>query len=271
MTFEEMKKRKQELHYTNEMIAELSGVPLSTVQKIFSGATKYPRLGTMVALGKVLKEDQPYRVNENGDLVRVQEDQIPYHYSKDSAAVINGKRQGEFTVDDYRSLPDGPRYELIDGVLYQLNAPTTEHQAVLFDLAMAFGSYIKSQNGECRPFFAPLDVQLDCDEYTMLQPDFLVVCDPDKIKDWGIWGAPDLTLEVLSSSTRNKDIVQKLRKYKQAGVREYWIVDLEEHIVITYLFGEKTYTGIYGFESRIPVGIYGGDLEIDFNEIITER
>ena len=65
--------------------------------------------------------------------------------------------------------------------------------------------------------------------------------------------------------------MQKLRKYKQAGVREYWIVDLDEHIVITYLFGEKTYTGIYGFESRIPVGIYQGDLTIDFNEIITKR
>ena len=271
MTFEEMKKRKKELHYTNEMIAELSGVPLSTVQKIFSGATKYPRLGTLVALGKVLKEDQPYRIDENGDLIRMQEDQIPYHYSKDSSALFNGKKQGEFTVEDYRALPDRPRYELIDGVLYKLNAPSTGHQRMLGALAYAFGSYIRSHQGECEPFFAPLDVQLDCDEYTMVQPDFLIVCDPDKIRDWGIWGAPDFVIEVLSSSARSNDTVRKLRKYKQAGVREYWIVDLDEQIVITYLFGEKTETGIYGFESRIPVGIYGGDLKIDFNGISTRR
>ena len=94
-----------------------------------------------------------------------------------------------------------------------------------------------------------------------------VVCDPEKVKDWGIWGAPDFVLEVLSPSTKNKDTMLKLRKYKQAGVREYWVVDLENKIVVTYLFGEKTETGIYGFDSRIPVGIYGGELEIDFAEI----
>ena len=271
MTFEEMKKRKQELHYTNEMIAELSGVPLSTVQKIFSGVTKYPRLGTMVALGKVLKEDQPYQIDENGDLARVQEDQLPYHYSRDSSAVINGKRQGEFTVEDYRSLPDGPRYELIDGVLIMLGAPSKGHQKALSRLHYKIMDYIETRNGSCEVYFAPFDVQLDRDEYTMVQPDLLIVCDPDKAKDWGVWGAPDFVLEVLSPSTRSTDAALKLRKYKQAGVREYWIVDLEEKIVITYLFGEKTYTGIYGFESRVPVGIYDGDLEIDFNEIITKR
>ena len=57
MTIEEMKKRKLETGFTNEMIAELSGVPLGTVQKIFSGQTKSPRYDTLQALQKVLADD----------------------------------------------------------------------------------------------------------------------------------------------------------------------------------------------------------------------
>lgn len=272
MTFEEMKKRKKELHYTNEKIAELSGVPLSTVQKIFSGATKYPRLGTMVALGKVLKEDPEYAFQETDPSVFVREEPaIHYGYSRDSSAQINGKKQGEFTVDDYRALPDWPRYELIDGVLYKLSAPSTGHQRMLRKLAVAFSDYIQSKGGSCEAFFAPLDVQLDCDEWTMMQPDLLVVCDPDQVKDWGIWGAPDFVLEVVSPSSRNNDKLLKLKKYRNAGVREYWIVDLEEKLVIAYRFGEENTFGIYGFENKVPVWIYDGDLEIDFNEITAKR
>lgn len=55
MTIEEMKARKAELGYTSEMIAELSGVPLGTVQKIFSGETKAPRYDTVQKLTKLLE------------------------------------------------------------------------------------------------------------------------------------------------------------------------------------------------------------------------
>lgn len=43
MSIRQLKERKKELGYTNEMIAEKSGVPLSTVQKVFCGATRHPR------------------------------------------------------------------------------------------------------------------------------------------------------------------------------------------------------------------------------------
>ena len=55
MTIEEMKSRKKELGYSNETIAQLSGVPFSTVQKIFSGITNSPRQKTIEALEKVLR------------------------------------------------------------------------------------------------------------------------------------------------------------------------------------------------------------------------
>ena len=57
MTIQEMKARKKKLGYSNAKVAELSGVPLGTVQKIFSGATASPRYETIRALEKVLAED----------------------------------------------------------------------------------------------------------------------------------------------------------------------------------------------------------------------
>lgn len=52
MNIQEMKEKKKEKGYTNEQIAELSGVPLGTVQKIFGGTTTSPRYDTLKALEK---------------------------------------------------------------------------------------------------------------------------------------------------------------------------------------------------------------------------
>ena len=80
-------------------------------------------------------------------------------------------------------------------------------------------------------------------------------------------GAPDFVAEILSPSTRKKDLFLKLHKYQRAGVREYWIVDIEKERIITYFFEKDEIPVIYGFKDRIPVRIYNGELEIDFAEI----
>ena len=110
-------------------------------------------------------------------------------------------------------------------------------------------------------------VQLDCDNRTMVQPDVIIVCDTDIIIDRCVFGAPDFVLEVLSPSTRRKDCVKKLDKYMEAGVREYWMVDMKQNKVIIYQFESETYPVIYGFEQPIPVGIYDGKLKIDMKLI----
>ena len=74
-------------------------------------------------------------------------------------------------------------------------------------------------------FSAPVDVQLDCDEKTMVQPDVLVVCDREKIVPTHVYGAPDLIMEILSPATRKIDMNIKHSKYAAAGVREYWLID----------------------------------------------
>jgi len=94
---------------------------------------------------------------------------------------------------------------------------------------------------------APVDVFLDDDTLeegqtpTVVQPDVLVVCDPDKVKDDGIHGAPDFVVEVLSDSTANKDLGVKKQMYESRGVREYWIVQPEGATVFQYLLEGERY------------------------------
>ncbi|MCD8104603.1 MAG: Uma2 family endonuclease [Lachnospiraceae bacterium] len=180
-------------------------------------------------------------------------------------------RQGEYTLEDYYALPDEQRVELIDGVLYDMAAPSSPHQIASAELFMQLASYIKSQKGSCRALYAPLDVQLDCDDRTMLQPDVLVVCDKDKIRKRCVYGAPDFVIEILSDSTARKDMSVKLGKYLNAGVREYWIVDLQQEKVIVH---DRTkddcdgcHTSLYGMDQPVPVQIFDGKCQIYFDEI----
>lgn len=82
------------------------------------------------------------------------------------------------------------------------------------------------------------------------------------------WGQGDKTLEVISPSTRKKDMDLKKRKYKNAGVKEYWLVFPKERGVLVYLFGEENEQKIYSFEDEIPVGIRNGECKANFREIL---
>ena len=89
------------------------------------------------------------------------------------------------------ALPDEQRVELIDGYFYDMASPTFGHQSIGGEIHRQIANYIMEHGGNCRPFIAPVDVQLDCDERTMVQPDVGIVCDTSKIKRFGIYGAPD--------------------------------------------------------------------------------
>ncbi len=109
---------------------------------------------------------------------------------------------------------------------------------------------------------------MDCDDKTVVQPDLGILCDQSKRRKRIIFGAPDFLVEVLSPSTRKKDMTLKLHKYAAAGVREYWMVDLRRKIVLTYFFETEDYPVIYGFEDLVPVRIYNGDLLVNFNMVL---
>lgn len=245
MTIQEMKEKKRERGYTYVQMAELSGVPLGTIQKIFSGETESPRYDTLQALERLFTE-----------IPAVQE-----------GTFYQADRNGSYTLDDYYALPEDQRVELIDGYFYEMLAPTFGHQTIGGEIYRQVANYIMDKGGSCRPFIAPVDVQLDCDERTMVQPDVGIVCDPDKIKRFGIYGAPDFLVEVISPSTKKKDYTKKLAKYMEAGVREYWILDPYQKRLLVYFFEGDVFPAIYGLDQPVPVGIYNGDLVIDFSNI----
>ncbi len=184
------------------------------------------------------------------------------------AVAYGTKSQGEYTLEDYYALPDDQRVELIDGVFYDMASPLFVHQRAGGEIYRQIANYIMDRGGACIPFIAPVDVQLDCDDKTMVQPDVGILCDQSKRRKRVIYGAPDFLVEVLSSSTRRKDMILKLQKYVNAGVREYWMVDLHRKVVLTYFFEAEDYPIIYGFEDPIPVRIYGGDLMIDLRIVL---
>lgn len=246
MTIQEMKDRKKELGYTNEQVSELSGVPLGTVQKIFGGTTAAPRYETLQALQKIL-----------GYPSVIQEASVQYY----------AKKQGEYTLDDYYALPDEERVELIDGVIYDMASPSSVHQLLDGFIYAKLLGHVMQKGGECLPIVAPVDVQLDCNNKTMVQPDVVILCDRNKVIRRCVYGAPDFVLEILSPSTRKKDMVIKLNKYMNAGVKEYWMVDPVQKRVLVYDFSAENYPTIYGFDSKIPVRIWNGECEIDFEEV----
>lgn len=248
MTIEEMKERKKELGYTYAQIAELSGVPLGTVQKIFSGATASPRYDTLAELEKVLGTPETSRVSEP----------MSAYYTK---------RQGEYTLEDYYEIPEERRAELIDGVIYDMASPTSAHQLIAGLIYSKMLSHVLDKKGSCLPMISPLDVQLDCDARTMVQPDVVVVCDRDKIIERCVYGAPDLVIEVLSKSSARRDSVIKLNKYMTAGVREYWLIDPDRQKVLVYRFAKDEYPVIYGFDAQVPVGIWDDGFAVDFREV----
>jgi Uma2 family endonuclease len=177
-------------------------------------------------------------------------------------------RQGSYTVDDYRALPDDIRVELIDGNFIYMQAPKTIHQSIVGDVSYQFCDYIKKQKKTCRTYVGPIDVQLNQDDFTMVQPDLTVLCKLDLLQEDCIYGAPDFILEVISPSTKKNDYTTKLAKYQTAGVREYWILDPYQKKLITYFFeDEDAIATIYGLDQSVPVHIFNSDLVIDLTDI----
>lgn len=165
----------------------------------------------------------------------------------------------KYTLADIEALPEDVRAELINGELYMQAVPTTEHQEVISNLHIDIGNYIRSKGGQCKVFESPFAVYLNDDsgKENYLIPDLSVICDISKISKYGCNGAPNWIIEVTSPSTRKNDFTRKMILYMQAGVREYWIVDLQKRKVIVYSANQDDFDiALYPFGERIPVGIY---------------
>ena len=284
MTVEELRRRKRELHMTNQMLAEKAGIPLSTVAKVLGETTKNPRKDTLRALEKVLFPEMQdagtsyYEIESNAHYVS--EPQYVYGSSagkgdnslipESSSESDRRKRRAKLhTVSEYDALPADRRVELIDGRFYDLAAPKGIHQQMVFHLWRAFYDCSIEHQMPCAVQGAPFDVQIDGDEYTVLQPDLMVFCtDPSQVLEERAVKAPDLVCEVLSPTTEFRDRHLKLFKYRDAGVKEVWLVSCEAENVEVYRFQEgREIPDIYSFSDKVPVGIAEGRCAIDLSGI----
>jgi len=151
-----------------------------------------------------------------------------------------------FTYEDYKTLPDDKRYELLEGELVMVPSPKTHHQRISGNLEFLLRTFVQEHDlGEI--FHAPLDVVLA--EETVVQPDIIFISKERAriITEDNIRGAPDLVIEILSETTAERDRVAKRLLYAKYGVREYWLVDPTTGSIEVLQLGER------GFE---PIGIF---------------
>jgi len=175
-------------------------------------------------------------------------------------------KQKIYTIDDIYALPEGRRAELINGQIYDIAPPSRRHQDILSFLHLEIGNYIQANSGPCKVYPAPFAVFLNIDDFTYVEPDISIICDPDKLDDEGCKGAPDWIIEIVSPSSRRMDYYTKVSLYHAAGVREYWIVDPLRQAIVIYDMEHDDGPNIHSFTEKISANIFG-NLQIDFSNL----
>ncbi|HIJ80521.1 MAG TPA: Uma2 family endonuclease [Desulfuromonadales bacterium] len=185
------------------------------------------------------------------------------------------KEEDRFSYADYLTWDDEKRWELIDGEAICMSpGPNRLHQKWLGELFVQFHTHLDGK--PCEVFLAPFDVRLpdhanatDEEIVTVVQPDIMVVCDPDKIDDRGVNGAPDLVIEIISPSTAKRDITTKYDLYQRHGVKEYWLVYPNDRTLLVYRLtetGKYSQPDVFGEADSVPVPLLG-DLIVEMGNV----
>ena len=130
------------------------------------------------------------------------------------------------TVEEYLGLPETNRpQELAYGILREPPSPFGPHQLVVGRLYSRLDQHVRWR-GLGLVVLSPMDVILDRENALVVQPDLVYISDARReILANQVWGPPDLTIEVLSTTRRRHDRIVKVQWYRQYGVRECWVVD----------------------------------------------
>jgi len=130
--------------------------------------------------------------------------------------------------------------EMLDGKIVMMSPrPAVNHGVVALNISRIFGNYL--QDKPCSVFNDSMDVFLT--DKDRVVPDVMIVCKKNIIKKNGIFGAPDLIVEVLSTATMKRDRGYKKNLYEQHGVKEYWLVntDVDGGSIEVYLLKDGKY------------------------------
>jgi len=189
-------------------------------------------------------------------------------------APLAKKSDKRFNYADYLTWPDDERWEIIEGVPYDMSpAPAREHQRISAIIFAKIYNFLAGK--KCEAYFAPFDVRLveskdkaNEEIETVVQPDIVVICDQNKLDKQGCLGAPDIAVEIISPFTSYKDQTEKLRLYERYGVREYWIVNPDAKYIMVYcLEGMRYSKPEYLTESDILESRALKGLKIDLSEV----
>ncbi|MCL2880797.1 MAG: Uma2 family endonuclease [Treponema sp.] len=177
----------------------------------------------------------------------------------------------QYTYADYEQwdLKENERYELIYGEAFAMAAPGTSHQLIQMELSRQIANYLTGK--PCKVFPAPFDVRLfyseDKTDDTVVQPDITIICDREKYGPEGGRGAPDFIVEILSPSNTAIEMERKFRLYREAGVREYWVIDPEHKYLHVYNFRDNViFPQTYKSTEIAKIGIFP-DLEINLEPV----
>ena len=160
------------------------------------------------------------------------------------------------TVQDYKKLPEGSLYQLINGELIMSPAPKRAHQKLIGRIYSIILAHCDN-TGIGEVYIAPSDVYLD--DENVVQPDIFFVSKNNLsiLTDDGAEGAPDMVIELLSPSNAYYDLKSKLRLYEKYGIAEYFIVDPEDNMVIAYTLIDGRYKETYQEPNKIESKVLG--------------
>jgi len=127
--------------------------------------------------------------------------------------------------------------EKINGQIYLMASPSIEHREVQGNLSIIFNNYFKRNKRRCRAIF---DHDLYIDEDNILEPDIKVLCRESRSDD-----IPVIVIEILSKSTRGRDLGVKMKKYAEIGIKEYWIITWETLSIDIYLLNDVKQYDLY--------------------------
>lgn len=163
------------------------------------------------------------------------------------------------------------RIEYINGEIVLLASPSSFHQEISGNLYIIFREFLKGK--ECKVYYAPFDVHFfkkDIKIPDVMQPDLLIACDTkDKINEKGRYmGTPTLVVEILSKSTRSKDMVDKLNIYMLSGVKEFWVIDPKVKTVLVYGFKNNQIDSFVSYKKEdIINSYYFEELKVELSKV----
>ncbi len=137
-----------------------------------------------------------------------------------------------YTLEEFFELeppPDGGHYELIGGVLYMVPAPDKPHNRAASNLITVLVTYQQSHPGTCRVLVPRAGVQRT--PHTWLEPDLMLVTTERFDRPESLLDGADLVIEVSGARSAVYDRTTKADTYAALGVRELWLVSLEERSI----------------------------------------